>query len=73
MKIKENDFMKVSIESVEKTIEEYNQSKRPLCENDCNSYTTREINGGIYKVVNMTAEEFARQNKAIGMDDIQWT
>ena len=65
--------MKVNPKYIQETIEEYNKSKQRLYENNSKPYPTCEMNGGIYYKVDMTSNDFARQNNATNMEDIRWT
>ena len=71
METKSYSKMQVNPKYVKESIEEYNRSIRPINEQD-KSFTTIESNGGIYKVLDMTLEEFTKLNNAIDMNDIRW-
>ena len=71
MKSKKIESIKVHPKYIQEAIAEYNR-KRHIIEQNDNSATI-ELNGGIYKVFDMTLEEFTQKNNAIDMDDIRWT
>lgn len=64
--------MQVNPKYVKESIEEYNRSIRSINEQD-KSFTTIELNGGIYKVLDMTLEEFTKLYNAVDMNHIEWT
>lgn len=72
METENEESMKVNPKYIKEAIEEYNHIRKSLYEQN-HSYSTQEINGGIYKVINMTAAQFAQLNNAKDMNDIQWT
>ena len=66
------ESMRVNPKYIKETMEEYNR-EHPICKKTIKPYPIHELNGGRYYVVDMTAEEFAEQNNAINIEDIQWT
>lgn len=50
-------------------LDEYYASRRDLLNENASHEVTKTINGLTYVVVNMTTEEWAKQNRAIAIED----
>lgn len=66
------ESMRVSPKYIKEAIDEYNRKLQHINEQR-EAFTTIELNGGTYKVYDMTLEEFTKLNKAIDMNKIRWT
>ena len=72
MKKREVEFMKVNSKYVKESIDDYNRKEQFINEQN-DKCTTIELNGGTYKVYDMSLDEFTKLNNAIDMNDIRWT
>lgn len=72
MKTTKIESMRVNPKYIKEAINEHNRREWLMNEQNDN-FSTIELNGGIYKVFDMSLEEFTKLNNAIDINDIRWT
>ena len=63
--------MKVNNQPIRETLEEYD--KRPVSKSIFSNLPTKEINGLVFHVSNMSTEEFCKKYKLKSIDDVNWS
>lgn len=72
MKTNKVESMRVNPKYIKEAIDEHNRKEHFINEQN-NNYPTIELNGGTYKVLDMSLEEFTKLNNAIDINDMRWT